>query len=157
MKRKFWTYAASIGLALGVGVLSALLTGGDMDIYPELVRPPLAPPAWLFPLAWTVLYILMGAGAARVYLLRGENPSAARSGLRLYAAQLAVNFLWSGIFFSLRAFLAAFLWLLLLLGLVAAMKARFSDVSRAAALMQLPYVLWLLFAAYLNFAIYLLN
>ena len=155
MRKK--SYITFILISLGVGVLSALLTRGNMDLYNQIVRPPLSPPSILFPIVWTILYILMGISAAMVWNDRDINPRAAASGLRLFALQLGVNFLWSLIFFNLRAFLFAFIWLLLLWLLIVLMISRFNIISITAGKLQLPYLIWVTFAGYLNLAIYLLN
>lgn len=151
------TYIIAIAIPLGVGALSALLTYGNMDIYKEIVTPPLAPPSWLFPVAWTVLYILMGVSSGMIFGRRKDAPEAAGCGLKLYAASLFVNFFWSIIFFNLGAFLFAFIWLLLLIYLVVRSTLCYGKVKPVAAYLQIPYIVWLLFAAYLNGAIFILN
>ena len=157
MRHKNWkVYAFWIGLSLGVGALSGLLSRPGMEGFQETVRqPPLSPPAFLFPVVWTVLYVLMGISAARI---RQTEPSELRSrGINLFIAQLVVNFFWSLIFFNARSFPLAFLWLLLLWGLVAWMILTFRKVDPKAALLQLPYFLWLTFAAYLSAGVWVLN
>ena len=120
-----------------------------------IVKPPLSPPGWVFPVVWTLLYALMGTGAARIYL---APPSKARSlGLNLFIVQLVVNFFWSPIFFNLQTFGLAFFWLLLLWGLVLWMILAFRKVDPLAAKLQIPYLLWLTFAAYLNLGVWYLN
>ena len=151
------TYAVSIAIPLAVGLLSALFTMGNMDIYPELNAPPLAPPAWLFPIVWTVLYILMGVSCAMVLTNRGRDPMAAEQGIKYYAVSLALNFGWSIIFFNKGAYLFALLWLLVLLYTVVRTVLCYRKVSWIAAVLQLPYIVWLLFAGYLNASIWLLN
>ena len=121
----------------------------------SVLQPPLSPPGWLFPVVWTILYALMGIGAARIY---ETPPSQKRSlGLNLFVAQLVVNFFWSPIFFQLQAFGFAFLWLLLLWGLVLRMSLTFRKLDPPAAKLQIPYLLWLTFAAYLNLGVWYLN
>ncbi len=157
MKRKFVvSYIIGVLIPLAVGALSALLTMGNMDLYAQgILKPPLAPPGWLFPVVWTILYALMGLGSAIIWL---EPPSAERNrALNLYIAQLIVNFFWSLIFFNAQAFGFAALWLILLWVLVALMILQFWKVNRNAALLQIPYLIWLTFAAYLNIAIWILN
>ena len=157
MNRNKWKiYLFWIGLSLGVGVLSGLLSRPGMEGFQETVRqPPLSPPAFLFPIVWTVLYVLMGIGAARIWL---TEPSELRSrGINLFIAQLAVNFFWSLSFFNLRIFPLAFLWLLLLWGLVWWMMIAFRKVDPLAARLQILYLLWLTFAAYLSGGVCLLN
>ena len=157
MKRKKWkVYAFWIGLSLGVGMLSGLLSRPGMEGFQETVaQPPLSPPAILFPIVWTLLYTLMGISAARIWL---SEPSELRSrSINLFIAQLVVNFFWSLIFFDARSFPLAFLWLLLLWGLVAWMIITFRKIDPRAALLQAPYLLWLTFAAYLSAGAWVLN
>lgn len=152
MKNSFKTYAISILATLAVGGLSALLTSGSMDIYQSIVRPPLSPPSVLFPIVWTVLYILMGISAAAVW-----SSTAAGNAIGVYIVQLIVNFLWSIIFFNFRAYLAAFVWLILLWLLIAAMINKFRKIKPWTGFLQIPYLLWVTFAGYLNFMIFVLN
>jgi len=139
-----------------VGGLSGWLTKNGTAIYSQtIVQPPLSPPGWVFPVVWTILFALMGIGAARVYL---SPPAPARSrGLNLFIAQLVVNFFWSPIFFNLQAFGFAFFWLLLLWCLVVWMILTFRKADPPAATLQIPYLLWLTFAAYLNLGVWYLN
>ena len=142
-------------IPLAVGGLAALLTGGGMNTFETLNQPPLSPPAILFPIVWTLLYTLMGISAARIWL---TEPSELRSrSINLFIAQLVVNFFWSLIFFDARSFPLAFLWLLLLWGLVAWMIITFRKIDSRAALLQVPYLLWLTFAAYLSAGVWVLN
>lgn len=139
-----------------MGALSGWLTREGTAVYAQtIMKPPLSPPGWVFPVVWTLLYALMGIGAAKVYL---TPPSKMRSlGLNLFVLQLMVNFFWSPIFFNLQAFGFAFFWLLLLWGLVVWMIVTFWKVDPLAAKLQIPYLLWLTFAAYLNFGVWYLN
>ena len=156
MKPNYKLLAACIALQLLVGGLSALISGGGMSEYQELHQPPLSPPGWLFPVVWSVLYALMGA--ASYLVLRAGAPREERAGaLRLYLAQLAVNFLWPPLFFLWGLFLVSLLWLMLLWGLVLAAALRFAHISPAAGKLLVPYLLWTTFAVYLNFGVYLLN
>ena len=127
-----------------------------MKLYEStILQPPLSPPGWVFPVVWTILFALMGISAARVYL---SPPSSDRSlGLNLFITQLVVNFFWSPIFFNLQAFGFAFFWLLLLWGLVLAMILIFRKTDPTAAKLQIPYLVWLTFAAYLNLGVWYLN
>lgn len=157
MNMKKWKpYLIGVALALAVGGLSALLSGSGMDVYnEEAVKPALSPPMWLFPAVWSVLYVLMGVSAARVWM---QAPGAERSrGANLYIAQLVVNFFWSLLFFNARAYGFAVLWLLLLWLLVLAMILAFRKADRLAAGLQIPYLLWLSFALYLNISVWQLN
>ena len=157
MKTGTWkTYAFWILLTEAVGALAGWLTKDAVTIYGEtILRPPLSPPGIVFPVVWTVLFALMGIGAARVALAPGSEEQG--RALRLFLLQLAVNFFWSLIFFRWQAFGFAFLWLVLLWLLILAMILAFREVDRLAAVLQLPYLLWVSFAAYLNFAIWRLN
>lgn len=144
-------YLVCIAIPLAVGVLSALLTKDFMVSYSELERPPLAPPAWLFPIAWIILYTLMGISSATVLIMRKtETMRYARCGLEWYAVSLVLNFSWSLIFFRAEAYLFALVWLLLLLWTVIKTVKNYKAVSPLAAYLQIPYVAWLAFAAYLN-------
>ena len=150
-------YVVSIAIALAVGLFSALLTRDSMDIYSQLVTPPLAPPGWLFPVVWTVLYVLMGISAAIIWEQREEDPAVASSGLSAYALSLGFNFLWSILFFNCRWLLLSFFWLLGLLALIWITVYDYRQISRPAAYLQIPYALWVTFAGYLNFGIWFLN
>ena len=147
----FW-----ILLSEAVGLLSGLLSREGTALYAELLqKPPLSPPGWVFPVVWTILYGLMGLSAAIVY---AAPPTQARSrGLNLFIAQLIVNFFWSPIFFNARAYGLALIWLLVLWVLVLLMILQFRKVDRSAAKLQIPYLVWLTFAAYLNWGVWVLN
>lgn len=148
---KNWkVYLISIVGTLLVGGLAGLLSMGNMGIYSFINRPPLSPPSWLFPVVWTILYTLMGISVAIYYIKTNKIP-------RIYISQLLVNFIWPLIFFNLGAYFLSFIVLLLLIVLVINMIKEFFKISKLAGILQVPYLLWLLFAAYLNFAIYLLN
>ena len=120
-----------------------------------VIVPPLSPPAIVFPIVWGILFALMGIGAARIYL---APTSGARSrSLLLFLIQLIFNFFWSIIFFNFQAYGFAFIWLLILWFLILLMILSFRKVDKLAAWLQLPYLLWVTFAAYLNFGVWLLN
>ena len=154
--KKWKPYLISIGLALGIGTLSGLLSMDGMKVYAASVaKPPLTPPGWVFSVVWTILYTLMGISAARIW--QSKESLERSSGLNLYVTQLIVNFFWSLIFFNAQAFGFAFIWLLLLWALVFLMILQFRKVDRLAALLQIPYLIWLTFAGYLNFGAWLLN
>ena len=156
MKIKKGALILSILIPLAVGGLSALISGSAMKAFETVNKPPLSPPMMVFPIAWTVLYILMGIAS---YLVYNSNASDNRSvsALFFYAAQLAVNFFWSIIFFNLKMYLFAFIWLLLLIVLTVITTVKFSKISTAAGWLMVPYLAWLLFAAYLNLGIVILN
>jgi len=132
-----------------VGALSGWLSrAGQREYARSAVKPPLSPPGFVFPIVWSILYALMGVSAARVWL--SEDSPDRNRGLNLFIAQLVVNFFWSLIFFNARAYWLALVWLLILWGLVFAMTRAFSRVDTLAARLQIPYLLWLSFAAWLN-------
>lgn len=156
--RNFWkkagVYAGFIIGALLVRALAGFLIRDSMETYASLNQPPLSPPGKVFPIVWGLLYLLMGIGAARVFLT-GKNGR--RFALALYGVQLFFNFCWSLIFFNARMYLAAFLWLIVLWALIAMMAYAFWKLDRPAGLLQIPYLLWVAFAGYLNCAVWLLN
>jgi tryptophan-rich sensory protein len=156
IKQHWKTYAFWIGLSEAVGALSGLLSRPGMESFGETVtQPPLSPPMVVFPIVWSILYALMGIGATRIRL---SPPSAdTNQGINLFIAQLVVNFFWSLIFFNARAFGFAFLWLVLLWVLVLLMILSFRKTDPLAAWLQIPYLIWLTFAAYLNLGIWYLN
>ncbi len=135
-------------------ILAGIGTALGMPTTEGLVQPPLAPPDWLFPIVWTILYALMAYAAYLVFISGDIDRGPA---LRLYLLQVVVNILWPLFFFRLEWRLFAFLWLLLLLALVILTAIRFRPISRTAFRLLLPYIVWLLFAGYLNLSIYLLN
>lgn len=157
MWKKIKPYVISILIALGVGGLAAWLTMDSMEIYGMINQPPLSPPGWLFPVVWTVLYVLMGISAALIYKNKRASADEKKIALKIYGFQLIVNFFWTLIFFNLRSYLFAFLWLILLWILIIVMIVRFVRIKPLAGWLQIPYLLWVTFAGYLNFMIYLLN
>ena len=157
MRRTTWqSYVFWIVMTEAVGGLAGLLTREAVRLYTATAaKPPLSPPAIVFPIAWTLLYALMGFGAARIF---SAEPSPARDrGRWLYLLQLAFNFFWSLIFFRLRAYGFALAWLVALWVLIAWMALTWRRVDRTAALAQVPYLLWVAFAGYLNAGVWVLN
>lgn len=150
-------YAVAIALPLTVGTVAAALTRDSMDIYEVLITPPLSPPSILSPIVWTLLYILMGISSAMIYTNRKRNPDAAKKGLIWYGASLVLNFSWSIVFFNLQASFFALLVLIALLYTVIRTVLEYRKVKPVAAYLQIPYVLWVAFAGYLNAGIWLLN
>ena len=149
---KFKIYLKSILIPVIVGAIVGSITSSFID-YNSLVQPPLAPPSILFPIVWGILYVLMGVSYGIL-----ESNSLVDSNINfIYYLQLFVNALWSIFFFVLKWRFFAFLWILLLLILVIIMIIRFYRKNKVAGLLQIPYLLWVAFATYLNFSIYLLN
>lgn len=157
MWAKLKPYFISILIALGTGGLSAFLIRDNVYIYSLMRKPPLAPPAILFPIVWTPLYLLMGVSCARIYLLRAAYPDDVFDALLNYTLQLIFNFLWPVIFFNMHTFLFAFIWIVVLWTGLLKMIFKFSRLDTAAAYLQITYFLWVTYAGYLNFMIYLLN
>lgn len=140
----------SLLISLGTGAVSALLSQNIMEKYEAMYQPPLSPPGWVFPIVWTILYLLMGTAAYLIYVSGSVNSEVV---LKLYFAQLAVNAGWSIIFFGFGLFLLAFTWLLLLWYLVLLTTISFYAIHPTAGKLMIPYLLWLIFAAYLNLAV----
>ena len=154
-KKQLWkVYGVALAIPLIGGLAVALLTMDGMRSFQELNQPPAAPPGWVFPVAWTLWYALMGVSSAMIYLTHDE---AGRDALRVYVLQLALNLAWSVLFFSFRLFLASFIWLMVMEALIVVMIAMFYSIKPLAAYLQIPYALWVAFAGYLNFATFLLN
>ncbi len=146
--------AANLLIPLGVGGLAAWCTAGSMEIYKGMRQPPLAPPGWVFPPVWTLLYLLMGAAS---YLVWARDSTGRNGALLCYGVQLAFNFSWTLIFFNLRSYGFAFFWILALWALVLLTAVRFYKEAPAAGWLLVPYLLWTAFAAYLNLGVWLLN
>lgn len=144
-----------IAIPLAVGGLSALLTSGNMDLYSEIRQPALAPPGWLFPVVWTILYVLMGIALYLVVITKTRDDK--RQAIISFGVQLFFNFFWSILFFNARAFLFAFVWLIFLWLAIIANIYFFYKINKNAGKLLIPYLVWVTFAGYLNLAIFLLN
>lgn len=155
MKINWKTLVISLAIPLGVGGLATLLSGG-MDAYGQFNQPPLSPPGWVFPVVWTILYLLMGYASYRVYT-SDADPAAIRKALIFYGIQLFFNFLWPILFFGLQWYFAAFLLLLVLWVFVYLTMFYFGQIDDTAENLLIPYLLWATFAGYLNLGVALLN
>ena len=145
-----------IAVSETVGIIAGILTRKDVQIYSsEIIKPLLSPPPILFPIVWTVLYALMGYGAAKIFISPASKERT--RALLFFTLQLFFNFGWCFIFFSLQCFGTAFLWLVALNTTVVGMIFAFREIDKFVAYVQIPYLLWLLFATYLNFSVWLLN
>jgi tryptophan-rich sensory protein len=152
--KKAKPYIFSILLSLTVGGLSALSIANNMNIYDKINTPPLSPPGWLFPVVWTILFIVMGISSAMIFTSKSSKKDDA---LFIYAVSLVLNFAWSIFFFTMQSFILSFiilvaLWLSIIITII-----QYYKINKVSAWLQLPYLLWVTFAGYLNFAIILLN
>ena len=167
--KKVWLLIFAVAIPLIVGGVSAALTMGNMSIFGNLNQPPLSPPAWLFPVAWTILYVLMGVASYLIFSAGYiKNPSTGRKpkdserllanqALTIYGIQLAFNFFWSIFFFNLKSYYFAFAWLVVMWLLIIILMVKAKKLNPAAFWCLLPYILWCTFAAYLNISIAILN
>lgn len=143
-------------IPLAVGALAGRLSREGMSLYQTMYKPLLSPPGWVFPVVWSLLYILMGIASCLVYCSEASRPRRKRA-LLLYVLQLTVNFAWPLLFFRFGLLWLSFFWLLLLIGLVWACMTLFRYILPKAGKLMLPYLLWLFYAAYLNLGAALLN
>ncbi len=153
MKINYKNLITAIAIPLAVGGASAFLSMDGMKAFENVKKPPLSPPQWLFPVVWSILYVLMGIASYIVVMSGKENNKA----LRLYGIQLIFNFFWSIFFFNKQWYLFAFSWLAALWILIFFTIREFMDISKLAGALLIPYLLWVSFAGYLNFAVYLIN
>ena len=151
--KKYKPYIIQVVLALAAGGVGSLLSGGQA-LYKQLDKPPLAPPGWVFPVVWSILYVLMGIAAGIVVQVRGREAKAA---VRRYYIQLAINVLWPVLFFRFELLTVALIWLALLVGAVALARQSFRRIDSTAGWLLVPYLAWCLFALYLNAGFVILN
>lgn len=155
--KKVFGYALSIFICLFAGVIGSIFTNPSIPVwYGGLNKPPFNPPNWIFGPVWTILYILMGISAYLIYE-KGLKNKRVRSALIIFGVQLLLNSLWSIIFFGWHLLLLAFLELVLLWAAIILSIISFNRISRTAAYLLIPYILWVSFAAVLNLSIWLLN
>lgn len=161
MKRDAPTRAGILILAVGIcyaaAAIGSFFTGLSVNTwYPALVKPPIAPPGWFIGAVWTALYLLMGI-ALFLVLEPDRNLPAVRKGISLFAVQLFLNVLWSFLFFGLRSPFLALVGIIVLWAAIVATILQFLSISRPAAYLLLPYLIWVSFAAVLNAWILILN
>jgi tryptophan-rich sensory protein len=156
MASKAKSFIISIAIPLIVGAAAAFISRSGMADFSLLNQPPLTPPKIVFPIVWTILFILMGISS---YLIKNSNyePAIVDNALTSYGIQLGVNFFWPIFFFKFGWYLFSFIWLLLLLVLIIVTTSAFYKISKLATYLMLPYIVWVMFAGYLNLGIYLLN
>ena len=155
-KVRLLPFIIAVLIPLLVGIVSAMISSKGMAMYGTMSKPPLSPPAWVFPVAWTILYIMMGIASYFVFVSDADSKLKMMA-LLIYIIQLAMNFMWSILFFNWKLYLVAFVWLIVMWGLVIICAFRFYGINKAAGYMMIPYIVWLTFAAYLNLGIFLLN
>lgn len=155
-KEKLYGILFYIFTAEGIGALSALITGSFSDFFLKYEEPPLLPPPWIFPVVWTILYAVMGYSA---YLISRADTSkdVKKNALTVYWLQLAFNFMWSILFFRFELLWVGFIDIVLLLIAVCAMTVMFFRILPKAGWLNVPYVIWVAFATYLNFATAIIN
>ena len=145
----------NLAIPLLIGALAGFLTNNDVKEYMATVKQPFfAPPGWVFPVVWTILYALMGFAA---YIIENTSSPRKSRALTVYYIQLFFNFVWSFIFFSAGNYLFAFIWIIVLWLLIIATILEFKMIKARAAYILIPYLIWVTFAAVLNFSVYLLN
>ncbi len=152
MKINYKELLICIGGPLGFAFLVSLLI--NYNSYKTVIKPFFAPPSIVFPIAWTILYILMGIST---YIIINRVNDRVDKAMILYIIQLILNLLWSFIFFSFKAYLLSFIWILIIILLVILMIREFYSIAKISAFLNAPYLLWLIFALVLNISIYLLN
>ena len=143
-----------IVITILIGVIPSIFVFKDMADYSTLNKPPLSPPGIIFPIAWSILYILMGIS---YYIVKKKDGKYKEEAKLIYFIQLVVNALWTPIFFGFKEYFLAFTWILMLIVLVIFMITIFFKINKMSAYLQIPYLFWLLFAAYLNFGVFVLN
>lgn len=156
MKIKWKELIISVAIPLAVGGISGFLNRNSMKGFESLNQPPLSPPGWLFPVVWTILYTLMGIASYLIYTSYAPKQKK-KNALTVYGVQLFFNFVWSFLFFSFGLYTFAFVWIVILWALIILTTVLFSKISKPAAYLMIPYILWVTFAAYLNLGIAILN
>ena len=150
------TLLFALFVPLVVGAISAALSSRGMALYADMNKPPLSPPPWVFSVAWTILYLMMGLSSYFIMVSEADmRPKT--TAMIIYGVQLFMNFMWSIAFFNWGTYLFAFIWLIIMWIMVIICAFKFYTINRLAACLLIPYILWLTFAAYLNMGSYLLN
>lgn len=156
MKIRWKTLIIGVIIPLLVGGTASLISKDAMKSFETLNQPPLSPPSWLFPVAWTILYILMGIASYRVFTAEADMTER-KNALIFYGIQLFFNFAWTIVFFNFGLYLFAFIWLVVLWFLILVTMLKFYKIDKKAGFLLLPYLFWVSFAGYLNFGVFLLN
>lgn len=144
-----------IAIPLIIGAVSAFISMNGMDEFNNVNKPPLTPPGWLFPIVWSILYVMMGVSS---YIVLYSNPNKnTANGMIFYAVQLIFNFFWSIFFFKMGLYTFSFIWLLFLLAFIILTLYYFFKVKKIAGYLLIPYTLWVTFAGYLTLGTAILN
>ncbi len=154
--RSFLKSAAIVLFPPLVGFISSMITRDSTVIYDVLIKPPFAPPSFIFPIVWGILYFLMGI-ALLLVVRQGYQKPYIKDAVKFFIIYLALNFVWPIVFFNMESFLFAFIILLILWIFLGITAAKFYRISHAAGLLLLPTWLWTIFAGYLNLAVWILN
>lgn len=155
-KIRIGTLICALFIPLAIGMISAALSAKGMEMYGVMEKPPLSPPPWVFSVAWTILYLMMGLASYFVYVAEADRQTRFMA-LCYYTIQLIMNFLWSIVFFNFNMYLLAFLWLLGMWCIVVICTFRFYGIEKIAGYLLIPYNVWLAFAAYLNLGAFILD
>ena len=148
----------AILIPLIIGGISAFITKDSTAMFKTINKPPLSPPSWIFPVAWTILYILMGLASYYIYEEKFyTNKKDRHDWFTIYIIQLIFNFFWSIIFFNMKQYVFSFVWLIIMLILIILLVINARKINIRSYYLLLPYLLWVIFAGYLNFGIALLN
>lgn len=146
----------NILISLSVGIIASLITSGSQNLYSTIETPFFAPPSFLFPIVWSILYLLMGVSSYIIYTSNAK-PSDKQAALAIYAVSLVINFIWPILFFNARLYLVSFIWIIILWIFILLTILAYSKISKVAAYLQIPYLVWVTFAGLLNLAIFILN
>ena len=156
MKINWKTLIFFVVIPFLVGGVAGLISRENMAMFELLDKPLLSPQGWLFSLVWTILYTLMGVASYLAFTSK-QDRNEIKLALQIYSLQLAFNFFWTILFFNFELYFFAFFWLLALLALIILTTILFYKVSKPAAYLMSPYTILVIFAAYLNLGIALLN
>lgn len=156
MKIKWKLLILCIAIPLVIGGVAGSISKDSMNTFATLNKPPLSPPGWLFPVAWTILYTLMGI-ASYLVLTSGAAQKDIAKALKRYGLQLLFNFFWTILFFNLGWYWISFIWLVVLWFLILSTAVAFYRISKPAAYLLIPYLAWVAFAGYLNLGIAILE
>lgn len=156
MNKSKLRFIIALLLPIAVGGVSAFITKDSMNLYQEITKPPLSPPSIVFPIAWAILYLMMGAASYLATTSKKKGSDIFIANI-WYILQLTMNFFWSIIFFGLKLYLLAFVWLIFMYIAIIICTRDYFRISKLAGWMMVPYIIWMGFAAYLNLAIVILN